>query len=631
VDGLNSIADALRWFEDLPTPIRDTAVALGLVAGPAALAAGGFLLLAPRAIETWDALSRMGRAGEMAQTGLTKVGKGLARVAAYAGVAVLLGEIGDGLRNIIYSSDDADRLANMFTTMGESADFATQKLHSFALFWESDGITGAEVLERFGEAMDDAFSDDFLDKANRFGDTLTGWMPGVTTASERLVESMAEIDQAVAQLAQSGNTQAAATAFRAFWEQASAQGYSIDQVLEAFPEYESFLVNLATQAGIAANEQNLLNLALGQMPTPLLDIEGRLGEMAGALVEAYQAEQDLTNETNLLQEAAEEAAASHERLVASLLKMVDNAFNAEQAAIDWQKALADLNATIKENGENTDLSTEAGRNNRQALLDLAKQALATAEANLANGDSLFQVKKDMELAREAFIKGALQMGYTKAEANELADQLGLTDENVNTLSASIERIPSKHVNVTVGGVEAATANVQTLQRTIDGVKGKTVTVTVNWAERGRRPGRYLDHVGVATGGYMRDVLGFAGGGWPRRAGLIQGPGGPTDDLVPARLSRDEFVTRAAAVKKAGVDAMYAINSGRFSRSALRAALGLADGGTPWAPAMPSATTQVPAVASAGPTFNITNVYPQAEPTSRTVQRASQHQAAAGRY
>src|SRR5690606_18747875 len=218
-----------------------------------------------------------------------------------------------------------------------------------------------------------------------------------------------------------------------------------------------------------------------------------------------------------------------------------------------------------------------------------------------------------------------------AEANELADQLGLTDENVNTLSASIERIPSKHVNVTVGGVEAATANVQTLQRTIDGVKGKTVTVTVNWAERGRRPGRYLDHVGVATGGYMRDVLGFAGGGWPRRAGLIQGPGGPTDDLVPARLSRDEFVTRAAAVKKAGVDAMYAINSGRFSRSALRAALGLADGGTPWAPAMPSATTQVPAVASAGPTFNITNVYPQAEPTSRTVQRASQHQAAAGRY
>lgn len=67
--------------------------------------------------------------------------------------------------------------------------------------------------------------------------------------------------------------------------------------------------------------------------------------------------------------------------------------------------------------------------------------------------------------------------------------------------------------------------------------------------------------GAAGGGL---VPAFAGGGRVRGyapGGPIRGPGGPTDDKILARLSAGEYVVRAAAVRKYGVDFMRAINRG----------------------------------------------------------------------
>ncbi|MDO4610956.1 tape measure protein [Corynebacterium sp.] len=44
-------------------------------------------------------------------------------------------------------------------------------------------------------------------------------------------------------------------------------------------------------------------------------------------------------------------------------------------------------------------------------------------------------------------------------------------------------------------------------------------------------------------------------------GFVSGPGGPTDDLVPAMLSDGEYVLRADAVRRIGVDNLNAMNSG----------------------------------------------------------------------
>jgi hypothetical protein len=57
---------------------------------------------------------------------------------------------------------------------------------------------------------------------------------------------------------------------------------------------------------------------------------------------------------------------------------------------------------------------------------------------------------------------------------------------------------------------------------------------------------------AADGGF---VQGFSTGG------RVRGPGSETSDSIPARLSRNEYVIRAKAVKKYGVHAMEALNRG----------------------------------------------------------------------
>jgi len=70
---------------------------------------------------------------------------------------------------------------------------------------------------------------------------------------------------------------------------------------------------------------------------------------------------------------------------------------------------------------------------------------------------------------------------------------------------------------------------------------------------------------TATGNPHRaagGVVGLALGGndyFPERQGMIRGPGGPTDDQIPAMLSNGEFVMTADAVKNAGgPNAMYGL-------------------------------------------------------------------------
>jgi TP901 family phage tail tape measure protein len=56
---------------------------------------------------------------------------------------------------------------------------------------------------------------------------------------------------------------------------------------------------------------------------------------------------------------------------------------------------------------------------------------------------------------------------------------------------------------------------------------------------------------VATGGYIRRGTG----------GMIYGPGGPTEDLVPTMLSNGEYVIRAASVNKFGTEFFDMLNKG----------------------------------------------------------------------
>ncbi len=68
----------------------------------------------------------------------------------------------------------------------------------------------------------------------------------------------------------------------------------------------------------------------------------------------------------------------------------------------------------------------------------------------------------------------------------------------------------------------------------------------------------------SSGGGGGGLLGFLGGlfgGGHAEGGLIRGPGTATSDSIPARLSNGEYVVRATAVRRIGVEALNALNFG----------------------------------------------------------------------
>ncbi|MDK1386383.1 hypothetical protein QN224_13285 [Sinorhizobium sp. 8-89] len=83
----------------------------------------------------------------------------------------------------------------------------------------------------------------------------------------------------------------------------------------------------------------------------------------------------------------------------------------------------------------------------------------------------------------------------------------------------------------------------------------------------------------ASGRAMGGLVGrFAGGGQVGnydRGGRVSGPGTGTSDSILARLSNGEFVMRFAAVKKYGLDLLYALNGLRLPKDFLK---GFATGG-----------------------------------------------------
>ena len=134
------------------------------------------------------------------------------------------------------------------------------------------------------------------------------------------------------------------------------------------------------------------------------------------------------------------------------------------------------------------------------------------------------------------------------------------------------------------------------------------------------------------------TINAATGGW------IYGPGSGTSDSIPAMLSNGEFVIRAKKAKEFAA-LLNAINSGRLKKGDLP---GFATGGSvnikraaismSGSSAQDSLIRSLPSsafvprtvrVAANGPQITVNNNYPQAEPTSTTINRALAYAATIG--
>ncbi|QWC85529.1 hypothetical protein KLP28_01735 [Nocardioidaceae bacterium] len=123
--------------------------------------------------------------------------------------------------------------------------------------------------------------------------------------------------------------------------------------------------------------------------------------------------------------AAREAAAANRREAAALMETANAALAAFDARTAYKQALADATRQAQKNTAGVDANTAAGRNNREALSQLAAAWNRQTEAAGATDAA-------QERARAAFTKTAVQMGVTREKAGNLAERLLAIPDDVET-------------------------------------------------------------------------------------------------------------------------------------------------------------------------------------------------------
>jgi len=462
-------------------------------------------------------------------------------------------------------------------------------------------ISGNEILGGV-----DSWADAFKRVANDTDnwttavDNLDAMLSDLTNSSsgiDRIREQFAAVDRQLTTM----DPAAAAEAFGLIAEEAEAAGRPLDELIEAFPQYAGAIQLAAAEQGKGKLSAEELAAAMATIPEPTQ--------------EAVVATDTLTASATAFTDAAAEEAAALDEAMGALEEYYGAALSASDATIALEQSIDDATAAAEKNGATLDLNTEAGRNNQAALNDIARSALNAATAMAENGATAEEVKGSTQRARDEFIKAARSMGATADEAAALADKYGL--------------IPSK-VATTIT-VRSDLSGYYDANRVLNSINGKTVTAYVAIKKYGQ--------AALATGGYGADVaaeVGLAGGGMARRAfhqgALLDGPGTPTSDSIPAWLSRKEFVTKASSVDYYGPDLMYAMNARQIPREYFKP-LGFADGGTP-------SRTYTPARLAGGGmsawgdggeriVLNSHTYYPVAEPASVREKALLDHAAAIG--
>src|SRR5690606_228592 len=131
--------------------------------------------------------------------------------------------------------------------------------------------------------------------------------------------------------------------------------------------------------------------ALAQNETQAKAAEGSTDDLAGA--------------TGDLGSQADAAAGEIQTLVDAMREQRAESVRAANAEINYHAALDDARQAMKENGRTLDVTTEKGRANRSALIELADSwnGLSDEQKN---------AKGSAKAARDEFVRIATQMGMT---------------------------------------------------------------------------------------------------------------------------------------------------------------------------------------------------------------------------
>lgn len=398
--------------------------------------------------ETVSALKNIGVLSEAGAGRIGALATGAAKIAGVAAgiaaAAVAAGKLVDAMNGAKVGT--VEQFADALGRLGETGDLADLNQYIREASRAVDGL-GQNVsgIDDLGDAVDRVFSKSASDNVNDWVASLFG----ASTAGTRLADTFDNIDEALAGMVSSGNTQAAFLSFREIRDEMLAQGKTMDEVRAAFPGYTDALLQAASGADEAAPAQQAYNDAMA-------DGGASATQYADALQEAIDAQNEQTN----------------------------NLLAARDAQRGYEQAIDDAAAALAENGATLDINTEAGRENQAALDEIVDANTRVIDGLRTQGATQGELQAQVQRSRDDFIAFATANGVAADEAAALADQMGLIPANVTP---------------TVTLVDNASAGLDNLWAKITRLPDRTVTVNLKTNETTVSTG-VGNMVGKASGG-----------------------------------------------------------------------------------------------------------------------------------
>src|SRR5699024_10311319 len=216
-----------------------------------------------------------------------------------------------------------------------------------------------------------------------------------------------ELDEAMANLVNSGQGELASETFNKVADAFVRSGYSAQDAVEFFPEMEAAYTGIANGANYALSEQELLAwMMTGQMPPALAAVVDGAGTASGAI--------------DGVGGSAQEAACGLAEMLEGLLSLGIIQQSEMEAMSSYEAAIDGINDAVKENGRTLDITTEKGRNNQDALFGIADAGRDAAEAMAENGASQEDVQKHLERTYDDLVDAGKQFGLSGDKAKDMA-------------------------------------------------------------------------------------------------------------------------------------------------------------------------------------------------------------------
>ena len=533
----------------VPGPVLGAATGLAAVVGGAGLLAGGLITVIPKIQATREALDLLAPAGSKASGALSKAGAFAAGAAAgIASVAVAAALAKPALDQILKPTGETGDALEAFGGQAAMGAVGADTLNkSFQdLVQHKDGVGDFQAAI---EGIADPGLMGNIDNILVGGIKLLSFgMVDVTSTSDKARERMKALGEQLASV----DADKASESFQDMARATDGSQDKLKQLLDLMPGYRAKLEEQAKAAGLATDDQTLLDIAMGKVKFSTEGATGSTEKYTDATGKSVPMSEDLAKALEEIGVSADGSVTDLDKFTESLFRATHTNLSAREAARGFQEAIDGVEASIKTNGTSLDINTEKGRANQAVLDKIANSGLAVVEANAKNGDSQKSLQGNLDETYQALVDGAGQFGITGTAAQDLARDVLKVPPGVDIKTwmsdqakrmaeqtkAAVDGIP-KHVNITI----------DTFKTTFEKIVGLPAQISDGSAGQG---------AGVYAPGFIPKK---ATGG--RLAGYADGGQLPTSG--PGTDTTDGFLgISSAGVPLARVDAGEWIINGRSS-------------------------------------------------------------------